>query len=334
MTIQSYAAKKPKGHLEKFDYDPQTLGPKDIEVQISHCGICHSDIHLIDDDWGLSQYPLVPGHEIVGNIIQVGPEVTSLQKGQRVGIGWQRSACLECEFCVRGDENLCAKAEATCVGHFGGFAQCIRTDSRFAFPIPETLESENAAPLMCAGITVYSPLRAFNVLPHMRVGVIGVGGLGHLAVQFARAYGCEVTAFSHTPSKVGEAKKFGAHHFVSLADAADLEKQKGSLDFIISTAYKDLNWGVFLETLRPDGKLCFVGIPGKPLEIPLFSLLGGRKSICASPIGPRRFMTEMLDFAARHKITAKTESAPLEEAQAAVQKVRTGEARYRIVLNI
>ena len=183
----------------------RALGPHDVEIRISHCGICHSDVHLVDGDWGMGSYPMVPGHEIVGTVAALGPEVRHLEAGARVGVGWQRGACLACESCGAGDENLCAENEATCVGHHGGFADRIRLDGRFAFPIPEGLASENAAPLLCGGATVYSPLRRW-VKPSMRVGVVGIGGLGHLGLQFARAMGCEVTAISSTPDKEAEAR--------------------------------------------------------------------------------------------------------------------------------
>lgn len=332
MPIRCYAARAPKKTLEKFEYHPHDLGSQDIEVKITHCGICHSDIHLIDDDWGVSAYPLVPGHEIIGTVTAAGSDVRHLKIGQRVGVGWQRSACLSCEWCIRGDENLCPKNEATCVGHYGGFADVIRTDSRFAFAIPDGLASENAAPLLCGGITVYSPLRYYGVEPSMRVGVVGVGGLGHLGLQFARTFGCDVTAFTSTPQKEKEARTFGAHHVVVNNDPSAMKRAAGSLDFILTTANVDLDWNVYLNCLRPNGKLCFVGVPQGPLMVPAFALITGRKSVCGSPIGSRTMMSEMLEFAARHNIVAKTEVVPMGEVNAAIDRVRSNQARYRMVL--
>ncbi|TFH60930.1 MAG: NAD(P)-dependent alcohol dehydrogenase [Candidatus Zixiibacteriota bacterium] len=332
MPIDAYAAKAAKQSLERFAYQPDNLGPWDIEVAITHCGICHSDIHLIDNDWQGSIYPLVPGHEIVGTVTQLGAQVTHLQKGDRVGIGWQRSSCMSCEWCQKGEENMCLQNEATCNGHFGGFAKAIRADGRFAFKIPDNLTSENAAPLLCGGVTVYSPLRLYDVNPSMKVGVIGIGGLGHLAVQFARAFGCEVTAFSSSPDKEAEAKSFGAHHFVVGSDKGALEKSVRCLDFIISTVYADLDWGAYIKMLRPHGKLCFVGAALGPVSTSLFPLLFGQLSICGSVIGGRPAIAEMLDFAARHNIFAKTEAVPMDQVNSVIAKVRQGKARYRMVL--
>ncbi len=209
MTISSWAATAADAPLQPFSYEPRELGPFDLEIAISHCGICHSDIHMLDNDWGMSTYPLVPGHEIIGTVRQAGSAVTKFTAGRRVGVGWQRSSCMECEWCVGGMETCCAGQQATCVGHHGGFAEAIRTDSRFAFAIPEDLPSAAAAPLLCGGVTVYTPLRD-AVRPSSRVGVIGIGGLGHMAIRFARAFGCEVTAFSTSPAKEEEARRLGA----------------------------------------------------------------------------------------------------------------------------
>jgi uncharacterized zinc-type alcohol dehydrogenase-like protein len=249
-----------------------------------------------------------------------------------VGIGWQRSACLTCEFCARGEENLCPQNEAICMGHYGGFAEAIRTDSRFVFPIPETLDSEHVGPLMCGGITVFSPLRRYGVQPTMKVGVIGIGGLGHLALQFARAFGCEVTAFSTSPDKETEARSFGAHFFVNSKDKSAMKKAIDSLDFILNTIYVDIDWAVYLNILRPNGQLCTVAASPNPISLPVFPLMGGQKSICGSVIGGRAVIMEMLEFAARHGIQAKTEVVPMSEVNAAVDKVRRGKARYRMVL--
>ena len=332
MTIHAHAAMAPRQTLNPFQYEPAGLGPWDVEVAITHCGICHSDIHLIDNDWGISSYPLVPGHEIIGTVEDAGAEVKHLKKGQRVGVGWQRGSCLVCEQCLKGNENLCPENRATCVGNHGGFAERIRVDSRFAFPIPDALASENAAPLLCGGATVYSPLKNYGIVPSMRIGVIGIGGLGHLALQFANAFGCEVTAFSSTPDKEKEAGSFGAHRFIASANLAAPKKAAGSLDFILSTVFANLDWNTYLQLLRPNGKLCFVGVPAAPIQIHIGALLGGQKSVCASVIGSRNTIREMLDFAARHDIQAKTEVLPMAEVNKAIEKVRANKARYRMVL--
>ena len=331
MSFHAYAAHAKKGPLNPFVYEPAPLGPHDVEIRISHCGICHSDVHLVDGDWGWGSYPMVPGHEIVGTVAALGAEVRHLESGQRVGVGWQRGACLACDACGSGDENLCPANAATCVDNHGGFADRVRLDGRFAFPVPEALSSESAAPLLCGGITVYSPLRRW-VKPSMRVGVVGIGGLGHLALQFARAMGCEVTAISSSPDKAAEARGFGAHHFLATREPKALRSAAGTLDFLLSTVFVGQDWPGFLGALRPNGILCFVGAPAEPLSLHVGALLGGQKTITTSVIGGRPAIREMLAFAARHGVAAKTQLRPLAEADAALAEVRQGRARYRIVL--
>lgn len=332
MAIQCYAAMKEKGRLEPFKYEPKPLAPFDIDIDITHCGICHSDVHLIDNDWQLSEYPLVPGHEIVGVVTDVGVGVKKFTRQQRVGVGWQCGACWHCDMCISGEHNLCPEIKATCMGNHGGFAKMIRVDSRFAFPIPEKLESENAAPLLCGGITVYNPLRTYGVRPYQKVGVIGIGGLGHLAIQFAHAYGCHVTAFSSSPDKEDEARAFGAHEFIPTSEKDAFEKVASRLDFIISTVHVDLDWPALLNALNPKGMLCLVGAVLNPIVIPSFSLILQQKAVVGSPIGGRMAIREMLRLASRHGIRAKTEVMSMSEINDAVDRTRQGQARYRMVL--
>jgi len=329
--FHAYAARRARGRLAPFVYRPERLGPHDVELRISHCGICHSDVHLVDGDWGALRYPMVPGHEIVGIVTARGARVRELALRQRVGVGWQRGACLECDACVRGEENLCPDEAATCVGHHGGFAERIRVDARFAFPIPETLRSEHAAPLMCGGVTVYAPLRRY-ARAGSRVGVVGIGGLGHLALQFARAMGCEVTAFSASADKEAEAHGFGAHRFVRMREPRALRAATGSLDFLLSTVFRPLDTAPLLDTLRPNGVLCFVGVPEAPLRLDVGSMLGRQLGVATSAIGGRAAMREMLEFSARHGIAPQVQVRPLAEANAALGEVRKGRARYRVVL--
>ncbi len=332
MKIDCYAAQSAKKPLEKFNYSSRDPGSWDVEVKISHCGICHSDAHLVDNDWGISQYPLVPGHEIVGTVSTMGTSVKHLKAGQRVGIGWQCSSCMSCEWCISGKENLCPEIGGTCLGNYGGFANSIVVDSRFAFALPHGLESENAAPLLCGGITVFAPLIHFDIRPAMKVGVIGVGGLGHLALQFYKAWGCEVTAFSATPGKEKEAKGFGASRVFSSRDPEVLKSKAATQDFIISTVPVDLDWESYLNVLRPEGKLCMVGVPHSAITIPAFPLIAARKTVCGSPIGSRGDIETMLAFAARHGIEAQTETFAMSEVNPAMDRVRNNQARYRIVL--
>lgn len=334
MQIHAHATLEAKQVLTPFEYQPSALDYQDVRLEISHCGICHSDIHLIDNDWAISNYPLIPGHEIIGTVVELGRGVHHLKKGDRVGVGWQCGSCLQCEFCVRGDENLCDHTQATCVGHFGGFADGVVVDSRFAFPIPSDLPSETTAPLLCGGITVYSPMVHYGVRPSMKVGVMGVGGLGHMALQFASAMGCEVTAFTTSPDKEVEAVKLGAHRVVVMQDAAAVARAANSQDFLISTVSGAVDWMLAMSFLRPDGKLCVVGASPTPIQVPVMALISGRRSVVGSPIGSRHRIVEMLEFAARHEIGAIVEVTPLGKVNEAIAKVRANQARYRMVLKV
>jgi len=330
--IQGLAAHAAGAELLTFRYDPGELGPAEVEIAISHCGICHSDIHLISNDWGISQYPFIPGHEVIGTVAAVGSAVRWLKPGQRVGLGWQSNSCGECEWCTQGLENLCPQSEPTCVHRHGGYADRVRANARFVIPIPDALTSDNAAPLLCAGITVYNPLRNHGIHPASRVGVVGIGGLGHLALQFARAFGAEVTAFSTSAGKEEEARAFGAHRFANTRESKAMKEVAGSLDFILSTINADQDWGVYVSALRPTGTLCFVGVPPSPVSLQAFPLIAGMRSISGSPIGSPHRLREMLDVAARHGVKAQTECFPMAKANEAIEKVKKNKVRYRAVL--
>ncbi len=330
--IQGLAAHAAGAELLPFRYEPGELGPQDVEIDISHCGICHSDLHLISNDWGISQYPFIPGHEIVGTVAEVGSNVRSLKAGQRVGLGWQSNSCGECEWCTKGMENLCASAEATCVRRHGGYASRVRANARFVVPIPDELVSEHAAPLLCGGITVYNPLRSHGVNPSSRVGVIGIGGLGHMAIQFARVFGAEVTAFSTSAAKEDEAHALGAHSFVNTRETRTLKKLSGTLDFILSTVNADQDWGIYMQALRPNGTLCFVGIPPSPVTLQAFPLIAGIRSVTGNPTGSPYRIREMLDVAARHGVKAQTEAFPMAKVNEAIDRVKKNKVRYRAVL--
>jgi uncharacterized zinc-type alcohol dehydrogenase-like protein len=330
--IQGLAAHAAGAELLPYHYDPGALGPLEVEIAITHCGICHSDLHLISNDWGISQYPFIPGHEIVGKVAAVGSEVRSLEVGERVGLGWQSNSCGHCEWCTKGMENLCPESEGTCVHRNGGYADSVRANARFVIPIPEALESENAAPLLCAGITVYNPLRNNGVNPSSRVGVIGIGGLGHLAIQFAQVFGAEVTAFSTSADKEDEARTLGAHGFVNSRDSKQMKELAGTQDFILSTVNADQDWGMYLQALRPTGKLWFVGVPPSPVSVHAFPLISGLRSIGGSPTGSPFLLREMMDVAARHGVKAQTELFAMAKANEAIEKVKKNKVRYRAVL--
>ncbi|MGA9068826.1 MAG: NAD(P)-dependent alcohol dehydrogenase [Terracidiphilus sp.] len=330
--IQGLAVHAAGAELLPFKYDPGKLGAQEVEIAISHCGVCHSDLHLISNDWGISQYPFIPGHEVIGKVTAIGAEVKLLAVGQRVGLGWQSNSCGVCEWCTRGMENLCPAAEGTCVHRHGGYADRVRANSRFVIPIPDALESESAAPLLCGGITVYNPLRTHGINPSSRVGIVGIGGLGHLAIQFARVFGAEVTAFSTSAAKEEEAHALGAHHFVNSRESKALREVAGTFDFILSTINADQDWGVYVAALRPTGTLCFVGVPPSPVTVHAFPLISGLRSISGNPTGSPYRIKEMLDVAARHGVKATIESFPMAQANAAIEKVKKNKVRYRAVL--
>jgi uncharacterized zinc-type alcohol dehydrogenase-like protein len=330
--IHGLAVHAAGAHLLPFKYDPGVLTADEVEVKISHCGVCHSDVHLIDNDWGMSKYPFIPGHEIVGTVTAVGSAVTSLKTGERVGIGWQADSCGVCEWCRQGEEHLCPKSQPTCVGRNGGYADAIRVNWRFAIPVPAKLESENVAPLLCGGITVYAPLRNHGVRPSSRVGIIGIGGLGHMGLQFARAFGAEVTAFSTSKNKEAEALEMGAHHFVNTRESGAMKKLNGGFDLLLSTVNADQDWGGYLNALRPKGVLCMVGVPPSPMALQAIALVGGQKAVAGSPTGSPHDLAEMLDVAARHGVKAITERFAMDKANEAVARVKKNLVRYRAVL--
>ncbi|HEY1575545.1 MAG TPA: NAD(P)-dependent alcohol dehydrogenase [Terracidiphilus sp.] len=331
--IQGLAAHAAGAELLPFRYDPGELGVQEVEIGITHCGICHSDLHLISNDWGISQYPFIPGHEIIGTVTAVGSQVRSLRVGQRVGLGWQSNSCGDCEWCSRGLENLCLSQEATCVHRHGGYANSVRANSRFVARIPDTLPSENAAPLLCGGITVYSPMREHGVNPSSRVGIVGIGGLGHLAIQFAKVFGAEIVAFSTSTAKEEEARSLGAHHFVNSRESKAMKDVAGSLDFILNTANADQDWNVYIQALRPNGTLCFVGVPPSPVSVHAFPLISGIRAISGSPIGSPQRIREMLDVAGRHGVQATIEPFAMARANEAIDKVKKNKVRYRAVLS-
>jgi uncharacterized zinc-type alcohol dehydrogenase-like protein len=331
-SIHGLAVHAAGAQLVSYKYDAGELQEDEVEVKITHCGVCHSDVHLIDNDWGVSKYPFIPGHEIVGTVTALGSAVTERKVGDRVGIGWQADSCGVCEWCRQGDEHLCEQSQPTCIGRNGGYADAIRVNWRFALRVPDVLESENVAPLLCGGITVYSPLRNFGVRPSSRVGIIGIGGLGHMGLQFAKAFGAEVTAFSTSKDKEAEARSLGADHFVNTRETGAIKKVAGSFDLLLSTVNADQDWAGYVTALRPKGSLCFVGVPPSPVALQVFALVGGQKSVGGSPTGSPSDIDEMLDIAARHKIKAITEAFPMAKANEAVAKVKKNQVRYRAVL--
>jgi len=331
--FKAYAALKAGEPLQPWEYEPAPLGKGEIEIQVTHNGLCHTDIHMRDNDWGVSNYPLVPGHEVVGVVTEIGDDVTSLAPGDRVGFGWIRDSCRQCDHCIRGEENICRDGYTGLIlGHHGGFADKLRAPADFAYKIPDALDSASAAPLLCAGITVYTPLRTYMTHSAMTVGVIGIGGLGHMAVKYAKAMGAEVTVFSTSPDKEAEAKEFGAHHFHIWENVDEMKNASSSQDLIINTAPSDINWETALNLVGNNGTLCIVGLPTSSITIPVPSLVFGQKAVAGSIVGGRRFMREMLDFSAVHNITPMIETMPLRDVNEAMDRVAANKARYRVVL--
>ena len=331
--IRAYAAHEPGGRLERFDFEPGELKPDQVEIDVKACGVCHSDLSMLENQWGMSSYPIVPGHEVVGTVAAIGEGVSNVAVGDTVGLGWFSGSCMTCHQCMSGDHNLCDSNEATIIGRFGGFADKVRCSSEWAIPLPAGVSAADAGPLFCGGITVFNPIVEFGVQPTDRVGVIGIGGLGHMALQFLNKWGCEVTAFTSTDAKADEARKMGAHHVVNSRDAAQLKAIGGSLDFILSTVNVDLDWNSYLAALGSRGRLHTVGAVPTPLPIPAFTLLSGQKSVSGSPLGSPATTATMLEFCARHDIKAMTEHFPLSDVNEAMDHLRAGKARYRIVLD-
>jgi uncharacterized zinc-type alcohol dehydrogenase-like protein len=323
------AAKQPMV-LETVDLGP--LGAEDVEVGVDHCGLCHSDLSVLNNDWGISQYPAILGHEVVGQVTAVGPHATGLEIGQRVGVGWNSGCCMHCHQCMSGHHHLCPQVQMTIVGHRGGFASHIRAHWAWAIPLPEGLNAADAGPLLCGGVTVFAPL-AMYARPTGRVGIIGIGGLGHMAVKFAAAYGCDVTAFTSSQSKFDEAKGFGAHHVVSSKDTAAIKELGGSFDLLISTVNVKLDWDTMIGTLAPNGRLHIVGAVLEPIPVAAFSLIMQQRSVSGSPSGSPVAIASMLDFASRHNVSPQTEHFPMSNIQEAFARLESGKARYRIVLD-
>lgn len=330
--IKAYAAFEKGGPLKPFEYNPGPLGNHEVEIDVQYCGICHSDLSMIDDAWGLTEYPIVPGHEIAGTVSSAGEDVTHLKVGDVVGLGWHAGYCMTCESCLAGDHNLCSLAQATIIGHNGGFAEKVRGDATSVIKLPNGVDPEFAGPLFCGGITVFNPLVQFNIKPTEKAAVIGIGGLGHMALQFLNAWGCEVTAFTSSEDKKKQAIALGAHHTIDSRDLKAIESAAGSFDLILSTVNVKLNWKAYINTLRPKGRLHFLGALTDPIEADLMPLLFGQRSISASPVGSPATIAKMLDFAAQHTIKPMIEKFTFEKINDAMDRLRSGKARYRIVL--
>ena len=337
----AYQATAPDAPLEKATIERRAVGPNDILIDVKFAGICHSDIHTARNEWGGTSYPVVPGHEIAGIVAEVGSEVTSRKVGDRVGVGCFVDSCGECEACVDGDEQYCTKGvvqtynSKTYEGEFtnGGYSTQIVVTEKFVLGIPEGVELDVAAPLLCAGITLYSPLKHWGAGPDKKVAIIGMGGLGHIGVKIAHAMGAHVTVLSQTDSKEADGKAYGADEYYATKDTTALKDLQGKFDLILNTVSANLPMHKYLGLLARNGTLVELGAPEKPIEVPAFSLLSNRRSFAGSMVGGIAETQEMLDFCAEHHIGAEIEVIPAEKINEAYERVIKSDVRYRFVID-
>lgn len=343
LSTKSYAAKEAKAKLEPFLIERREPGPNDVLIDILYSGICHSDIHQARNEWGSGQYPMVPGHEIAGKVARVGSSVKRFKTGDPVGVGCFVDSCRKCKECKDGFEQFCENGVSwTYNGTLqdkktptqGGYSAQITVDENYVLKIPASIPLEKAAPLLCAGITTYSPLRQAKVLPGQKVGVVGFGGLGHMGVKLAAAMGAEVTVFSTSASKEADAKKFGAKHFVITKDPKNLEALAGTFDFILDTVSADHDLNVYLNLLKRDCSMTIVGVPEKPAQVQAFSLILKRRKLGGSLIGGLRETQEMLDFCAAKNTAPEIELIPVQKVNEAFDRTVKADVRYRFVLDM
>ena len=337
-----YAAHDKSSPLVPFSFERREPGPKDVVVEIAYSGICHSDIHQVRDEWANAMYPMVPGHEIVGHVTAVGAEVTKFKVGDLAGVGVTVETCMECENCKAGAEPYCLKGMVGTYNAkdyagnmtYGGYADNIVAPEHYVYSISPKLDLAGVAPLLCAGITTWSPLRHWKVGPGMNVGVVGLGGLGHMALKFAHSLGAHVVQFTTSAGKADDAKKLGADEVVVTKDANDMAKHAGSLDFIVDcvSAPHDLN--AYLNLLRLNGTLCLVGLPEVPLPVGAFSMVTNRRSLSGSMIGGMQETQEMLDYCAEKNIVADIELTTVDKLDEAYARVVKGDVKYRFVIDM
>ncbi|WP_217141320.1 NAD(P)-dependent alcohol dehydrogenase [Streptomyces sp. AC627_RSS907] len=340
-TVAAYAAPAAKAPLERTTIERRAVREHDVLIDIKFAGICHSDIHQVREGWGEAIFPMVPGHEIAGIVSEVGPGVTKYAVGDRVGVGCMVDSCRECDNCKAGLEQYCTGGNVMTYNGIGkdgepthgGYSEKIVVDENFVVGIPEGLALDEAAPLLCAGVTTYSPLRHWNAGPGKKVAVLGMGGLGHLAVKLAHAMGAEVTVLSQSLRKKDDGLKLGADHYYATSDPATFQELAGTFDLIVSTVSAPLDFGAYLGLLRTDGALVNVGAPEEPISLNLFSVIDGRKTLAGSSIGGIRETQEMLDFCAEHGIGAEIELIAASEINEAYERVLASDVRYRFVID-
>lgn len=336
MLITAFAALKAGENLSQYEFSFTGLKLNEVLIKVHRCALSHSDVHMIDNDWFCSSYPLVPGHEIAGTVEAVGEQVTSLAVGDRVGLGWHNSYCQSCEFCLNDEQHLCTVAVRTMVDCHGGFASHVVGHETAVVKLPDGLGFDAAAPLMSAGIAVFDPLLAFDILPSAKVAIIGSGGLGHLAIQFYRAWGCEVTVFTRDVSQSQHEKlaALGAKRVVSSKDDGVILDHLNSFDFILSTVNQSLDWASFIACLKPKGRLHFVGLPLEHLEIGIFPLVSKQRCISGSQSGAPSVIAAMLKYALEHNICPVVTSYTHLNINAAIADLRAGNVDGRAVIQL
>ncbi|MBC9932497.1 NAD(P)-dependent alcohol dehydrogenase [Chitinophaga qingshengii] len=340
---KAYAVQNATSPLGPWNFQRREVGPHDVQIEILYCGVCHSDIHQVRNEWGDSTYPMVPGHEIVGRIIKVGDHVTKFKVGDLAGIGCFVDSCRECDPCKAGEEQYCEKGNASTYNGtemdrktptYGGYSTQIVADEQYVLKVSDKLPLEGVAPLLCAGITTYSPLRHWKVGKGHKVGVLGLGGLGHMAVKLANSFGAEVTMLSTSPSKEADAKRLGAHHFALINDKEQMKQLRNKFDFIINTVSAQHEYSQYLKLLTLNGVMICLGIPPEPSTVPAFHLIMGRRSIAGSLIGGIRETQEMLDYCAEHNIVSDVEVIDIKDINTAYERMMKGDVKYRFVIDI
>ncbi|HEU5021876.1 MAG TPA: NAD(P)-dependent alcohol dehydrogenase [Bryobacteraceae bacterium] len=338
---KAFAAPAAKAPLAPFSFDRRAPGEYDVAIEIRFCGICHTDIHQTRDEWGEGMYPMVPGHEIAGVVTAAGPKVTKFKVGDHAGVGCFVDSCRTCTECKKGEEQYCsvgtvftyASADKEGLPTYGGYSDKIVVDENYALRIPDNLPLDGAAPLMCAGITLYSPLKHWGAGPGKKVGIIGLGGLGHMGVKLAHAMGADVTVLSQSLKKQADGKRLGADHFYATSDPETFEKLKGQFDLIVNTVPAASNWDQFVSLLATDGSLVMVGVPDDAVPVNGFPLIAKRRSIAGSMIGGIAETQEMLDFCGKHNIASDVEVIPVQKVNEAFERVVRGDVRYRFVID-
>jgi len=342
--VKGYAAQTPTTDLAPWNFERRDVGPNDVQFDILFCGVCHSDLHQIKNDWFPGIFPMVPGHEIVGRVAKVGENVKGFKVGDLAGTGCMVNSCQHCENCKNDLEQYCLDGGSTFTYNgyerdgktptYGGYSNSIVVNEKFVLHISEKLDLAATAPLLCAGITTYSPLRHWKVGKGHKLAVLGLGGLGHMAVKFGVAFGADVTVLSTSPKKEADAKKLGAHHFVVTSDPEQIKAAHGTFDFILDTVSAEHDFNMYLSLLKTDGTMICVGVPADPAKVAAFSLLAGRKSLAGSSIGGIAETQEMLDFCAEHDIVSDIEMIDIKDITTAYDRMQKGDVRYRFVIDM